>query len=522
MTVSTVEETETDVLVIGSGAAGLYASLCAARHGRQVTLLTKSRLNRSSSAWAQGGIAAAIAPDDSPHLHLQDTLSAGRGLSNEQAAAILTREAPACIRELEALGLPFDQGAAGPDLGQEGGHSRRRILHAGGSATGDSLVRVLIDRVMESELITVGDHTSVERIVSDGERCVGVIAVTDDAERPRRWRAPVTILATGGAAGLYSRTTNPPTAAGDGVALAYEAGADVMDMEFMQFHPTALNVRGGRAILISEAVRGEGAQLINHAGVRFMPAYHELAELAPRDVVTSAIYQEMTASGTDHVFLTLASLTPEFITRRFPNIYEACLTQGIDITRDPVPVAPAAHYSIGGVWTDIDPRTSLDGLWACGEVAATGVHGANRLASNSLLECLVFAARAVTSAVHGVPLPPTLTPDAGNEKKGYDVIFEPSKKGYDPFSVGRLMTEYVGVVRNGEGLRHACAVLDDWERAGRGSRSRLLIARLMAQGALLRAETRGAHVREDYPEADARWLQHIVFRKGADPRCLGA
>jgi L-aspartate oxidase len=305
------------------------------------------------------------------------------------------------------------------------------------------------------------------------------------------------------------------------MALAYVAGAELMDMEFVQFHPTALRLKNARAILISEAVRGEGARLVNRAGVRFMPNYHELAELAPRDVVTAAIHQEMHAAGTDHVLLTLDALSPEFIVSRFPNIHQACLAEGLDITREPIPVAPAAHYSIGGVRTDLDGQTTLQGLWACGEVAATGVHGANRLASNSLLECLVFARRAVDRTTEmGVPPVPR-----GADK---DVVpLARDEAGPPPLELaglGQLMTDDVGVVRHADGLRRARDTMEAWAPAGAppSISSRLIVARLMAEAALLRTETRGAHVRADYPHDEERWRRHIVFRKGAEPRCLGA
>jgi L-aspartate oxidase len=517
---SRLQTAEADVLVIGSGAAGLYAALCAAGENRQVAVITRSDLKTSSSAWAQGGIAAAMSPDDSPDLHLKDTIEAGRGLCNKRAVEILTQAAPQCVRDLESLGVAFDRDGPQLALGREGGHSRRRILHAGGSATGAYLMRALAARVQEASRIQVCQHTIAWKLLSDGERCFGALTYDLASRAFKAWLVPATILATGGAAGLYWRTTNPPTAAGEGLALAYCAGAELMDLEFIQFHPTALCTGSGRSILISEAVRGEGAQLLNEAGQRFMPGYHELAELAPRDVVARAIYAETERSGSGCVFLSLEHLHPAFIKQRFANIYEGCLAQGVDITRDRVPVAPAAHYTVGGVRTNLDGRTSLARLWACGEVAASGLHGANRLASNSLLECVVFAGRSVADAVRGKPLPGSFPEAAWGELPGSLLEDE-----VDFMPLARLMTDRVGLVRSAAGLREARDKIDQLcqskSAATSGSCNRLLVARLIAEAALLRTETRGVHTREDFPGADPNWQKHIIFRKDAEPECVG-
>ncbi len=518
--VAKIPRTETDFLVIGGGLAGLYASLAAARHG-EVALVSKSALTASSSAWAQGGIAAAIASDDSTLLHLEDTLRAGRGLCNERAVEILVRQAPESIHKLEKLGVEFDRNEGGFELGREGGHSRRRILHAGGSATGGQIVAALARRVLCTDAIRVYDGQWAADLLADEDVCYGALTYARKEAQLRAFVAPVTILATGGAAGLYFRTTNPPTSIGEGVALAYRAGADIADMEFIQFHPTALVTRDGRSPLISEAVRGEGAILLDSAGRRFMPEYHELAELAPRDVVASAIHREMSKSGSDCVFLSLRHLSPDLVKSRFVNLYETCLEAGFDMTRDLIPVAPAAHYTIGGVRTDLNGQTSLAGLWACGEVAATGVHGANRLASNSLLECIVFADRAVETAAAGPAVREAKLGLSGAWPKSQELPLQPCDEANSK-RLAMLLTERAGLVRSQTGLNEAWRELAElWAQSLEAVsewRNRLQVARLIAQAALLRTETRGVHVREDSPKEEASWLKHIVLNQRCDPQ----
>lgn len=514
-----MERIETDFLLMGGGVAGLYAAYCAAQRG-SVALITKSALTESSSAWAQGGIAAAVSAGDSPQLHAEDTLEAGRGLCYGRAVEVLTREGPDRVREVESLGAQFDRREGKYDLGREGGHRRRRVLHSEGSATGGHLVNVLTRRVRESSAIRVFEYTTAEELICDGGRCMGASARDLRSGVLRLFLAPQTILATGGAAGLFLRTTNPHTATGEGLGLAYQAGAEVMDMEFMQFHPTALHAGNGRSFLISEAVRGEGAHLLNAAGERFMSRYHEMGELAPRDVVAAAIYREMKASKKECVYLNLAHLGGDFIRRRFPNIYEACMKQGLDITRELVPVSPAAHYTIGGVRTDLDGRTSLEGLSACGEVAATGVHGANRLASNSLLECLVFGKRAVeVAAGRRARRADFSTPPAEADTR-------PEAEAEDAKRLGSLLTGRVGLVRNQEGLCSAKRELDELERRAGGSshdgRNRLTVASLMVQAALLRTESRGVHLREDFARENPEWRRHIVLQRGREPRFVNS
>jgi L-aspartate oxidase len=491
-----VEPIESDFLVIGAGLAGLYAALRAAEHG-SVCLLTKTSLSETNSAWAQGGIAAALDESDSPQLHREDTLRAGRGLCDERAVDVLVREGPQCIKELENLGVHFDRTPFGYELGREGGHSRRRIVHAGGSSTGQRLVARLSELIVQNPQIRLVEYTPVIELLDSDGICVGARALCEG--RSQIVLARVTLLATGGAAALYQRTTNPPGATGEGIALAYRAGAELADLEFIQFHPTALAVPTARSFLITEAVRGEGAYLLNAQGERFMPKYDERAELAPRDVVARAIFEEMRVNKTDHVFLSLRHLDPTLVRTRFANIYEACLHYGLDLTRDLIPVAPAAHYTIGGVRTDLWGETTVKNLFAIGEVSCTGVHGANRLASNSLLECLVFARRAVAAAVRLAPPLP--------KKRSFVACEAPQSDPHSLEQIKQIMTRYVGLVRDREGLERALRELSALPT------DQALIARLIAQSALVRTESRGVHIRSDFPHEDPKLQAHTIVQK---------
>jgi L-aspartate oxidase len=491
-----MEAIESDFLVIGAGVAGLYAALRAAEHG-SVCLLTKTSLSETNSAWAQGGIAAALDESDSPQLHREDTLRAGRGLCDERAVDVLVREGPQCIKELENLGVRFDRTPFGYELGREGGHSRRRIVHAGGSSTGQRLVARLSELIVQKTQIRLVEHAPVVELLTSDGVCVGARVLCEG--RSQIVLARVTILATGGAAALYQRTTNPPGTTGEGIALAYRAGAELADLEFIQFHPTALAVPTARSFLITEAVRGEGAYLLNAQGERFMLKYDERAELAPRDVVARAIFEEMRATGTDHVFLSLRHLDPTLVRTRFANIYEACLHYGLDLTRDLIPVAPAAHYTIGGVRTDLWGETTLKNLFAIGEVSCTGVHGANRLASNSLLECLVFARRAVAAAVSLAPPLP--------KKRSFVTCEAPQSDPHSLEQIKQIMTRYVGLVRDREGLERALRELSALPT------DQALIARLIAQSALVRTESRGVHIRSDFPHEDPKLQAHTIVQK---------
>lgn len=520
-----------DFLIIGSGLAGLYAALYASRFGK-VALMTKSTLEESNSYWAQGGIAAAMDPEDSPLFHLEDTIKAGRGLCNRDAVEILVREGRDRVMDLINLGMKFDSGEKGLELGLEGGHTKRRVLHAGGSSTGKEMVRFLISSVKANKNISIFENTTVVRLVSDGKRCFGALTFKENLGERIVFISKSTILATGGASALYQRTTNPPSAIGEGIALAYRAGAEIVDMEFTQFHPTALYIEGKESFLISEAVRGEGAYLLNHSGSRFMPDYHELAELAPRDVVSRAIFNEMRKSGKNHVFLTLKHLDTDYVKKRFSNIYSVCLKYGIDITKDPVPVSPAAHYTIGGVRTGLMAETNIEGLFACGEVACTGVHGANRLASNSLLECIVFAKRAVDGATQDCK---EIKGENDSGETVSDFVFSSPPSQKEPFlklkdTISRLMTENVGIVRNEDGLKKAISnlerIVEEIDVLSGYYRIKLQnmveVSSLMARSALLRKESRGTHIREDFPAEDPQWKAHIVWKRDSEPMIIEA
>lgn len=526
---STPSHLHFDFLVIGSGLAGLYAAFCAARHGK-VALLSKSSLQQSSSYWAQGGIAAAIDEDDSAYFHLDDTITAGRGLCRRAAVEILVGEGVQRVRELIRMGMQFDEGSRGLHLGLEGGHSHRRILHAQGNATGAAVVDFLLERVRYNDNVTVFENTTVAELVIQDNRCVGLLAFQgQQTAEPTFFSARATIIATGGAAGNYRRTTNPPTSSGDGIALAYQAGAEVCDMEFVQFHPTALYTKSGATFLISEALRGEGGHVIDADGRRFVFDYHPNGELAPRDVVASAIFKQMQKTGADHVFLTMKHLDHATIRRRFANVYEACLPHGVDIAVDPIPVAPAAHYWIGGIVTGRMAGTSIWGLFACGEAACTGVHGANRLASNSLLECLVFGKRAVDGALtikDDVPSAADLLRNLPTrDLRPVDTALVASLRDH----VSGLMTDRVGIVRTRATLDAALAelrgireehrvLMNCW--GGRALRKMLRVCELTTRGAIQREETRGAHIREDFPEENNAFEGHITLKRGTEPRIV--
>ena len=506
-----------DFIIVGSGIAGLYAALLAREHG-QVLLLTKGSIDECNTRYAQGGIAAAIGPGDSPELHLRDTIEAGAGLVDEEAARILVSEAADRIRDLVRFGVPFDSVDGEVALGREAAHSRPRILHAGGDATG-AHIELSLSSLARMSRVAIKEYCQVENVVVEGGRAVGVATLDTRTNTSERFEGRAIVLATGGAGQLYRVSTNPVVATGDGVAVAYRAGAEVMDMEFFQFHPTALRLAGAPVFLITEAVRGEGGVLVDGEGRRFMPDYDERAELAPRDVVARAIHTQMAKTGTDRVYLDVTHLPAERVSARFPQIYRYCLDHGLDITKEPIPVSPAAHYMMGGVRTDVWGETTVPGLYACGECACVGVHGANRLASNSLLETVVFAKRVVERAVAAGETPEAapLTPNAV-------ALGEPraEEAGADGLSaVQHLMWEQVGIVREGESLRRACATLSAWQatlpdavdRPTHELANLLLCGRLVAEAALQREESRGAHYRRDFPEPRDEWRRHIVFRR---------
>ncbi len=505
-----------DYIIVGSGIAGLFAALLAQKHGR-VLILTKDSIDECNTKHAQGGIAAPVGPDDSPELHLRDTLAAGAGLVDEEAARILTGEATERIADLVRFGVPFDSSEGHVELGREGAHSRARVLHAGGDSTGEH-IELSLSSLARLSPVTVREFTLVEEILTADGVARGVQALDVRSGARERFDGRFVILATGGAGQLYRITTNPEVATGDGVALAYRAGAEIADMEFFQFHPTALRLPGVPAFLISEAVRGEGGVLRDEKGRAFMTEYHPQKDLAPRDVVARAIVAEMTRSGADHVDLDVTHLPPEKVSARFPQIYRFCLDHGLDITHQPIPVSPAAHYMMGGVRTNTWAETSLPGLFACGEVACTGVHGANRLASNSLLETVVFARRAVQRTLDGA----TSRPRPASETRPLPEA-SPSNEGL-PLSkaaLQALMWDDVGIIRSGESLRRARSALAAWQsrlpsphdRPSHELANLLLVARLVTEAASLREESRGAHFRSDFPEPRESWRRHIVFRK---------
>lgn len=502
-----MEQLRTRFLVVGSGVAGLHTAWRASAGG-EVVVLTKRSLFDSATAYAQGGIAAAIGAGDSAELHRQDTLAAGAALCDAAAVEVLVAEGPQRVRDLASIGAKFDIDAGGRfELSKEAAHSRKRVIHAHGDQTGAEVARTLIQRVRETEAITVLERTRVlDLIVQDG-RCIGVRA--SRAGRPVEIIADATVLATGGCGQVYRYTTNPQVATGDGYAIAHRAGVRLADMEFVQFHPTALDTPETPLLLISEAVRGEGAVLVNDRGQRFMTRKHRLAELAPRDIVAREIVREA-VRGT-RVWLDARKLARIFA-RRFPGILKICLARGIDPRKDRIPVTPAAHYMMGGIVTDLAGRSSLPGLYACGEVSRTGVHGANRLASNSLLEGLVFAERVARDMVAMPALPRLKRREAWTvphlRDRGAALVAADT--------IRLLMWEHVGIDRSAKGLRAGLKRLNEIASrlsAGATEEGNMLdTARLITTAALMRRESRGGHFRHDFPRERRKWRgRHIEW-----------
>lgn len=537
-----------NVLVVGSGLAGLIAAIRATDAGHTVTLVTKAALPDSNTRYAQGGIAAAMFPDDSVESHMVDTLRAGAGLCDPAAVEVLCTEGPARVRDLIRFGVDFDRDESGITRGLEAAHSRSRVLHAGGDATGAAIESALVATVREraerartlppgthgaGPRLLVREHTMLVDLLVEGGRVSGAILLGPDGEL-RSLTADSVILATGGAGSLYPHTTNPALATGDGVAAAWRAGAAVADLEFYQFHPTALAVPG--TPLVSEAVRGEGAVLRNALGTRFMLDVHPGAELAPRDVVARSIAHEMSGQDGAPVLLDATGLGRDLLERRFPTITAACRQAGLDWATEPIPVAPAAHYWMGGVLTDIWGRASLPGLYAVGETARTGAHGANRLASNSLLEAAVFADRAVralgVSPVAGVETGGNTGADTvqgTSDARNTAALTGRSTLSFaDRDGIQRVMWQYAGVLRSGEGLAAAAATLAGWRRPATGSdadprldmqiqayedANLFDLARITVAAALGREESRGAHYRSDFPASRPELAHTVAFNR---------
>jgi len=506
-----------DFLVIGGGVAGLRAAIELAPDG-SVAVLTKDKPTESSTGYAQGGIAVAISDEDKVGIHYEDTINAGDGLCNEEAVRILVEEGPGLIHELISWGAEFDKEGSKLAFTREAAHSRKRILHSHGDSTGRELERVLINKVRTFPSVSRHDFTfTIDLIIKDNV-CIGA-SVLQGNETVNIF-AKAVILATGGAGQLFSRTTNPMITTGDGIAIAYRAGAVIEDMEFVQFHPTSFYAPDAPQFLLSEALRGEGAVLKNTQGERFMPGYHTMADLAPRDTMARAIVSEMVKTKAKHVYLDLTHLDEEFIKKRFPLIYSTCLTFNSDITRDLIPVSPAAHYIMGGVRTNLHGETSINGLFAAGEVSCTGVHGANRLASNSLLEGLVFGARTGESAVK-----------FAKKIKVIDKVQIPVQKatasgdfdsGDIRNSLKQMMWEKVGIIRCSESLSSVKEQLRKWDfilktgfagREGLELKNMLTQAHLITDASLLREGSIGAHYRSDFQGRGEKWQRHTVCHK---------
>ena len=507
---------ETDFIVIGSGVAGLRASIELASNGANVTVLTKDKASESNTEYAQGGVAVVLSDDDNAELHEGDTLIAGAGLCDKQAVETLVTEGTKYIKQLIEWGGEFDKEGGKLVFTQEAAHSRRRIIHANGDSTGAEFVRSLIARAAVEKNINLTPFANTESLLGCDGRCVGVRFLDPILRTPRDIYAKAVIICTGGAGQLYQHTTNPPVATGDGMAMAYFAGAERADMEFIQFHPTALNLDGAPRFLLSEAMRGEGGLLKNKYGERFMPNYDERAELAPRDIVARSIVAEMRRTGTRTVFIDMSAMTEEFLKHRFPKIYETCAAYGLNIATDMLPVSPASHYCMGGIRTDLWGRSTLPGLYAAGEVSCTGVHGANRLASNSLLEGLVFGARAGAAAAEDSKSQISNVrstgegSDSSNMTSGISTAVRKRIK--------RVMWERVGILRDKDSLKRAIKEFDQIAAGhlSTSSRNFVTLAKLVAAGALWREESRGGHFRSDFPEQEENFRFHSIQQRDAD------
>jgi L-aspartate oxidase len=510
-----------DYIIVGSGIAGLYIALLAMKRG-SVLILTKGSIDDCNTKYAQGGIAAAMGREDSPELHFKDTMAAGGGLCDAEAVRILTEEAADCIADLIKFGVPFDTLDGEITLTREAAHSVPRIMHAGGDATGEH-IEVTLSRHVRSSPIRVLENCLVSKILVQGSKVIGVKSLDCHTGSVEEYSCRFLILATGGAGRLFKYTTNSDVVTGDGIALAFQAGAEISDMEFFQFHPTVLRLPGVAPFLISEAVRGEGGILRNVEGHRFMPDYAAEAELATRDIVARSIVYEMKKTHSDRVFLDVTHLPSRLITTRFPHIYRFCQEHGLDITKGLISVAPAAHYLMGGVKVNSWGEANIPGLFAAGETACTGVHGANRLASNSLLESVVFGRR-IVQRTEVAASSESRQPSAVS--RPYSLPEREPSPTAPPLNLPNLqslMWDKVGIIRSGQSLEEAASILATWQSLLPQPSDRpiyelnnlVLCARLMTEAALLREESRGAHFRTDFPRTSPEWQRHIVFRENA-------
>ncbi|HZK40211.1 MAG TPA: L-aspartate oxidase [Atribacterota bacterium] len=517
---SRIRKIYTDFLIVGSGIAGLYTSLKLSPLG-EVTILTKNKLTESNTEYAQGGIAVALGDKDSPYLHMEDTLKAGANFCDPEAVEVLVTEGPKCVEELIEMGTKFDKIEGKFQTTLEAAHQRPRILHAQGDATGAEIERSLSEKARKEDSIKIDENLLVIDILTENNVCYGLLTLNNKTSEFAAYLAKYTILASGGLGQLFSNTTNPAVATGDGIAMAYRGGAKVTDLEFIQFHPTALFHQGSPKFLISEAVRGEGAILKNINGESFMHSYHPLAELAPRDIVARAIIDQMKKTKNDYVYLDATKIKDKF-SQRFPTIYKNCLALNIDPEKEYIPVAPAAHYTMGGIKTDTWGQTNLTNLYACGECTSTGVHGANRLASNSLLEGLVFGKRITqkikkNNTYYSIEKLKELNLSYNFPREKY--------KEYDPLKLKqelqKLMWNKVGIIRNPSDLKNVRQKISEWKFIFKSElkttedfelANLIILADLVTNSALQREESRGAHYREDFPDRDdINWKKHIIY-----------
>jgi L-aspartate oxidase len=511
-----------DAIIVGSGIAGVYTAL-ELSPDCDIAILTKEKIEISNSSLAQGGIAVSLDKNDSPELHFRDTINAGAGLCDEENVWVLVREAAGNIEKLRNTGVQFDTGSKGElSLTREAAHSKNRIIHAGDS-TGKEVLDTLIAVVYTKKNIHIKERTLAVDLLTENGRCLGILAYDYDSAGYIIYESDIVICASGGFGKIYEYTTNPEVATGDGLGMAYRAGIELMDMEFVQFHPTVLYHPQNRSFLISEAVRGEGAILLNILGERFMPGYHEAAELAPRDIVSRAIFAEMKRTKSTNVFLDITFKGKEYLENRFPMIYKTCSEYGILMEKDHIPVAPAEHYCMGGIRADVFGHTSIRGFYACGECACTGIHGANRLASNSLLEGLVFGSK-IGAEINGMlkTVQSRLSGEA-TAKLRYATGRKIGDADISDITAGMrsAMNDKVGIIRNGEGLQSALDEINSYYKEVNDIahkdmemielKNMLLISRLVIESALERKESRGAHFRSDYPETDnIHWKRNII------------